>query len=197
MFDAVLSLCERIVYQHCYAGDVPGPEGNRHPLLCPFGLFPTSDGWATIGAPAPVFWRDLCRAMDRPDLIDHPDWATNAARLARRDAVYDLVGAFTRRHTKAELMKLIGGKVPFGPVYDVRDIFADPHFAAREMLVEIEHPGSAIRPKIAGVPVKMSRTPGAVRRRAPLLGEDTDAVLSAAGYSSAEIAAMREAGAIK
>jgi crotonobetainyl-CoA:carnitine CoA-transferase CaiB-like acyl-CoA transferase len=197
MVDGVAAICERIIYQHSYAGVVPRPEGNRHPILCPFGLFPCKDGWVTIGAPAPVFWRDLCLAMNRPDLIDDPDFSTNAARLARRDAVYDLVGEFTRRHTRADLMKLVGGKVPFGPVYDVADMFADPHFAAREMLVEIEHPGSAIRPKIAGVPVKMSRTPGAVRRRAPLLGEDTDAVLSAIGYSTAEIQGMRDKGAIK
>jgi crotonobetainyl-CoA:carnitine CoA-transferase CaiB-like acyl-CoA transferase len=197
MVDGVLAICERIVHQHSFGGIVPKPEGNRHPLLCPFGLFRCADGWATIGAPQPVFWRHLCEAMQRPDLVDHPDFATNAARLARRDEVYDLVEAFTRRHTRADLIELIGGKVPFAPVYDVAGIFADPHFAVREMLVEVEQPGSATPARIAGVPVKLSRTPGSVRRRAPTLGEDTDAVLAEAGFATAEIAALRSSGAIK
>lgn len=197
MVDGIAALCERIIHQHSFAGIVPRPEGNRHPLLCPFGLFRCKDGWATIGAPAPAFWRELCIAMQRTDLIDNPEFSSNAARLARRDEVYTIVENFTQQHTKAELTTILGGKVPFAPVYDVAEIFADPHFAARDMLVEIEQPGSATPVKIAGVPVKMSRTPGSIRRRAPLLGEDTEAVLRDLDYSVAEIAAMRDAGAIK
>jgi crotonobetainyl-CoA:carnitine CoA-transferase CaiB-like acyl-CoA transferase len=197
MVDGIAALCERIIHQHSFAGIVPKPEGNRHPLLCPFGLFKCKDGSVTIGAPAPVFWRHLCLAMGRPELIDDPDFSSNTARLARRDTVYEIVEAFTKRHTKAELMTLIGGKVPFAPVYDVSDIFADRHFSVREMLVEVEQPGSATPVKIAGVPVKLSRTPGGIRHRAPLLGEDTDAVLAGLDYTTAEIDAMRAGGAIK
>ena len=197
MVDGIAAICERIIHQHSFAGVVPRPEGNRHPLLCPFGLFRCRDGWATIGAPQPAFWRALCEAMQRTDLVDDPDFATNAARLANQEQVYELVEAFTRRHTRAELIALIGGKVPFAPVYDVAGMFADPHFAVREMLVDVEQPGSAAPVKIAGVPVKLSRTPGSVRRRAPLLGEDTDAVLAEAGYQTSEIAALRASGAIR
>jgi crotonobetainyl-CoA:carnitine CoA-transferase CaiB-like acyl-CoA transferase len=197
MVDGIAALCERIIHQYAFTGVVPRPEGNRHPLLCPFGLFRCKNGWATIGAPQPVFWRHLCLAMGRPELIEDPNFSSNAARLARRDEVYDIVEDFTKRHTKAELSAMIGGKVPFGPVYDVSEIFEDPHFRARDMLVEVEQPGSAAPVTIAGVPVKLSRTPGGVRRRAPLLGEDTDAILASLGYGATEIAVFRAAGAVK
>ena len=195
MVDGIMALCERIVHQHTFAGIVPKPEGNRHPLLCPYGLFRCKDGWATIGAPHPHFWRNLCNAMERPDLIDHPLYATNELRVARRDEVYDIVEGFTKLKTKAELAELIGGQVPFAPVYRVDEIFADPHFRARDMLVEVEQPGSATPVTLPGVPVKMSRTPGGVRKRAPMLGEHTDDILSGLDYSAVEIAALRAAGA--
>src|SRR3546814_14574308 len=73
----------------------------------------------------------------------------------------------------------------FAPIYDAADIFADEHFQIREMLVDVEQPGSATPVKVAGVPIKMSRTPGGVRNRAPLLGENTREILELAGCSAA------------
>ena len=91
-------------------------------------------------------------------------------------------------------MGRLGGRIPFGPVMNIADIERDPHFAAREMIVEVEQPGSApIR--IAGVPIKMTRTPGGVRRRGPLLGEDTRAQLKQAGLSEREILTLIESRA--
>lgn len=191
MVDGVMALCERIVHQYSFSGAVPRPEGNRHPLLCPFGLFPCKDGFVTIGAPFPMFWEHLCNAMGRTDLVDDPDFSTNDARLERRDVVYRIVEEFTAAHTKDELKTLIGGRVPFGPVYNVCEIFADDHFRSRDMLVEVEQPGSATPITIAGVPVKMSRTPGGVSSRAPLLGEHTDSELEAIGYSEVERQELR------
>jgi crotonobetainyl-CoA:carnitine CoA-transferase CaiB-like acyl-CoA transferase len=86
---------------------------------------------------------------------------------------------------------VLGGKVPFGPVYTAAEIFADEHYAVREMLVEVEQPGSATPVKIAGVPIKLSESPGAVRRRAPMLGEHTEEILTAAGYLPHQIAKLR------
>ncbi len=86
-----------------------------------------------------------------------------------------IVTDFTARHTKAELTDIFGGKIPFGPVMRADEIFADPHFAARGMLADVEVPGASRPLTVAGTPVHMSATPGGVRRRAPLTGEDTDA----------------------
>lgn len=197
MVDSILAICERIVHQHSYAGLVPGPEGNRHPLLCPFGLLQAKDGWIAIGAPTVEFWRRVCVLIGRPELAEDPRFATNAARLQIRDEVYELLEAYTRERTKVELTELLGGQVPFAPVYNVADIFADEHFRAREMLVEVEQPGSAAPVTVTGVPVKFSRTPGAVRRRAPLLGEHTAEILTNLGYAEDAIADLQSRNVIK
>ena len=196
MTDAVLAMCERIVYQYSVTGIVPGPEGNGHPLLCPFGLFPASDGWVSLGVPNDRFWVPLTQKMGRPELAADPRYLSNDDRMAQRSEVEALVGEWTRRHTRSELTTLLGGEIPFAPVYSAADVFADPHFHARKMLVETEYPGSAKPLVLAGTPVKMSETPGAVRMRAPLVGEQTSAVLSDFGFSAAEIAELREAGAV-
>ena len=112
--------------------------------------------------------------------------ATAATSTASRDGaeVEALVADWTRRHTRAELTALLGGEIPFAPVYTAADVFADPHYRARQMLVETEFPGAANPLVLAGTPVKMSETPGAVRHRAPLVGEHSEAVLSEFGFDA-------------
>ena len=90
------------------------------------------------------------------------------------------------RFTKAELIDRLGGHIPFGPVMNVLDILTDPHFAAREMIVEVDEPGQRSL-KVTGVPIKLTATPGAVRRRAPFLGEHTWSRLREAGLAEDEI----------
>lgn len=178
MVDGVLSLCERIVHQHAFTGRVPKPEGNRHPILSPFGLVPAKDGSIAIGiADSAIWWRKLCELMERPDLVDDARTATQDARIANQDLVYDTIGGFTARFTKVELTAKFGGVFPFAPVYDAADIARDPHFASRGMLVEVDHPGLTMPMRVAGVPVHMTATPGAVRHRAPLLGEHTQEIV--------------------
>jgi crotonobetainyl-CoA:carnitine CoA-transferase CaiB-like acyl-CoA transferase len=196
MADCVLSLCERILHQYSYEGKVPRPEGNRHPLLAPFGMVPAKDGWVTIACHRDPFWAELCRLMEAPQFIDDSRFATMAARLENASAVYDTVSAFTRLHTKRELMDRFGGRIPFGPVWDVSEIAADPHYRVRGMVAEVEHPGLASPMRVAGVPVRMTETPGGVHRRAPLLGEHAEEILAGIGLSEGEIAAMRESKVI-
>lgn len=185
MVDCVLATSERIVNQYSYTGRIPRPEGNRHPLLCPYGVVGAADGWLTLSAPTDAFWRKLLTLIARHDLVDDARYSANEARLARQDEVYALVEDFTRTKTKAELTELFGGVIPFGPIYDVSDIFTDPHFRIRDMLVDVDQPGSATPVTVAGVPIKMSLTPGRVRHRAPLLGEHTREILGTAGYAGA------------
>lgn len=196
MVDGVLAFCERMVYQYGYQNKVSGPEGNQHPLLCPFGMVPAKDGWITLACHAEDFWRQLCMLIGREDMIVDPAFATNAARVQNQRAVYDAIGAYTSRYTKRELTERLGGKVPYGPVYDVADIHADPHFLGSGMLAEVEQPGIDRKLTIAGVPIKMSETPGSVRSRAPLLGEHSDRILRNAGCSDDEIARWRATGAV-
>lgn len=197
MTDAVLAMCERIVYQTSYTGTVPGPEGNRHPLLCPFGLFTARDGQVSIAVANDALWGELADAIGRPALRHDREFATNAARVANAGRVIAAIEAFTSTRTKEEIASVLGGRVPFGPVYTSAEIFSDPHYAVRQMLVEVEQPGSARAVKIAGVPIKLGDTPGAVRCRAPMLGEHTEEILHACGYSGDDIRRFRSAGAVR
>jgi crotonobetainyl-CoA:carnitine CoA-transferase CaiB-like acyl-CoA transferase len=191
MIDVVLAVCERIVHQNSYAGVVPRPEGNQHPILTPFGVFPASDGFVSIGAPTDEWWQKICRLIGREDVLADETLSTNALRTKNRERVFAIVEAFTRARTKKQLLEIFGGKIPFGPVYDIADIAQDPHFAARNMIVETRDPGAAAPVKLAGVPIKFTETPGQIWSAPPLPGEHTDEILGAAGFEAAEIEGLR------
>jgi crotonobetainyl-CoA:carnitine CoA-transferase CaiB-like acyl-CoA transferase len=191
MVDAVLAVCERMVWQHSVQGLRPGPEGNHHPFLCPFGMFPALDGFVTIAAQQDEFFAVLAKGIEAPELLADPDFSDHTARTRNRHRLIDELNDRTSRFTKAELMERLAGRIPFGPVMDIAEIMVDPHFAARQMIVDVEQPGAAPI-QIAGVPIKMTETPGGVMRRSPLLGEDTAASLAALGLSKEEIRALAE-----
>ncbi len=196
MVDSVLALCERTIYQHSVQGLVPAPEGNHHPFIVPFGIFTAADGAVTLAAPQQSFYEALCRKLGAEELLTDPRFITNDDRARNRAAMIDALNAYTSCHTKAELSALLGGVIPFGAIMNIGDIAQDPHFAAREMIVPIEQPGGdAI--KIAGVPIKMTVTPGGVHRRAPLLGEDSFTYLRELGMDDAQIQALIDKGVVK
>jgi crotonobetainyl-CoA:carnitine CoA-transferase CaiB-like acyl-CoA transferase len=195
MTDAVLGVSERIVHQYSFGGQVPGPEGNHHPFLLPFGVYPAKDGHVALACPGDRFFRDLCMALDAAFLLDLPEFANAGARAKHRSMVITALSDITATFTKAELRERLGGRVPFGPVYDVSEISRDPHFQVRDMLPEIDIPGLPPM-RVAGQPLKFSKTPSSVRRRGPDLGEDTDAALLAFGIAPEDIARWRAAGAI-
>jgi crotonobetainyl-CoA:carnitine CoA-transferase CaiB-like acyl-CoA transferase/citrate lyase beta subunit len=193
MYDGVLALCERIVYQHSYLGAVPGPEGNGHPLFCPFDAFPARDGWVTIAAPWDHQWRLLCQLIGIPELADDERYATNQARSGHREDVRRIVSGWTATRTRAQIAIVLGGRVPAGPVNTAEAIFADPHVAARQMLVELEQPGADRAVTVAGSPIKFTGSPPGPHRRAPLLGEDTHDILRGAGLAPDSCAASPSA----
>ncbi len=171
MYDSILSLCERIVYQYSYQGEVAVPEGNKHPFLSPFDVLPAKDGWVTIAAPIPARWSRLCILIGRPELIQDERYATNYLRAQRRDEVRQILIEWTSVRTRAEIVTTLGGEVPVGAVNTAADVFADPHVAARQMVLEAPHPHSARTVAIAGQPIKFAGTPVAVDTHAPLLDE--------------------------
>lgn len=186
MTDAILAICERTVWQNAVYGGVPGPEGNHHPFLCPFGMFPASDGFITVAAQQAAFFAVLTEKLEAPEIGSDPRYATEEGRTANRRDLIDALSAVTRTFTKAELTARLGGRIPFGPVMNVAEIVSDPHFAARDMIVEVDEPGQRSL-RVAGVPVKLTATPGGVQRRAPYLGEHTWSRLRDAGLSEDEI----------
>jgi crotonobetainyl-CoA:carnitine CoA-transferase CaiB-like acyl-CoA transferase len=191
MVDAVLAVCERTAYQHSIQGLTPGPEGNHHPFLVPFGIYPATDGCVALAAHQQTFFATLCRALGADDILSDPQYATPELRIQHRVALSEALSSYTARFTKAQLTARLGGHIPFGPVMNIADITRDPHYAAREMLVSVEQPGDE-PVQIVGVPIKMTGTPGGVHRRAPLLGEDTLGRLREAGLSETEITELLE-----
>jgi crotonobetainyl-CoA:carnitine CoA-transferase CaiB-like acyl-CoA transferase len=180
MYDSVLALSERIVYQHSITGTAPAPQGNTHPLLCPYGLVRTADGFVTVATPSDHHWRLLTGIIGRPELGGDARFATNAARLASSAEVYGLVEAWSRERSTAAVVSELAGRIPCGPVNTAADIAADPHVAARDMIVQVDHPsGRSIQ--VAGIPVKLTGTPATRVVRAPLLGEHTAEVLEEMG----------------
>ncbi len=191
MYDAVLAFCERIVPQYSYTGEVPGLEGNAHPALCPFGVFPASDGHVSIACPGDNFWALLCQEMAREDLIADERFAHNYNRVQAREETLRIVSEWTRQFTKQELAEKLGSKLPFGPVQNAQELFDDPHVAARDMLALVDHPGTGRQYHVPNTPIKMTRTPGGVHTRAPLLGEHTSAILTGYGLSEDEISDLK------
>jgi crotonobetainyl-CoA:carnitine CoA-transferase CaiB-like acyl-CoA transferase len=195
MVDSILAITERIVYQRSFGNVIAKGTGNHQPFTAPFGLYPAVDGYVAICAAAQNFFEKMCHALDADDLLADERFSELDGRRANRESLVREISERTARMTKAELMERLGGKVPFGPVYSMAEIAEDPHFAARDMLPEVQIQGISEPLSIAGLPVKMMGTPGGVHRPGPGLGADTDAVLRSTGRSEEQIAAMRARGA--
>jgi len=186
MYDAILSLCEHYVYLYSYGGENPGPIGNAHPFLCPFDVFDAKDGQIAIAAPTDKHWRLLCEIIGRPELGKDERYSRNEGRQKHAAQIRAIVGEWTARHTRVEITEILSRLVAAGPVNTMKDIFDDPHVAARDMLPEVEQAGG--RPvKLAGQPIKLTRTPSRIYRRAPILGEDSEAILEEIGMTPSDL----------
>jgi len=172
-------------------GEVPAPQGSGHGI---YRAFKCSDGrWVNIG-PSARLWPVACRTLGLPELIDDARFSTAQARSEHRDELTRLVQqAFLRRPSAAWIAAFQAAGVPTGPIKTVAEVLdEDPHVQAREMVVDLDHP--VVGPmKTLGVPVKLSATPGAVRRPAPLLGQHTDEILTELGYTPEEITTLHAA----
>ena len=187
MYDSMLSMTERAIYQYSYTGESPTRQGNSHPTLFPYDAFETADGHVVIAAFGSNHWRSLCDAMDRPDLVaNYPD---PGSRLANRERLRDELASWAIEHSTDEICDLLAGAVPVAPVQNTADIFADPHVHDREMLVPVEQPGADADVEIAGCPIKMTETPPRPGGRAPLLDEHRDELLATAETGESERAA--------
>jgi crotonobetainyl-CoA:carnitine CoA-transferase CaiB-like acyl-CoA transferase len=183
MYDAVLLLCENIVYKFSMAGIVEHPKGHGHPVLCPFDIYDTRDGAAAIAAPVEPHWQALCEVMGRPELRSDERSSDVFRRTANRAFVNGAVREWTAVRTTREVVSALAGRVPVGPVHTAADIFQDPHTSVRGMLAEVEQPGSERRITLAGQPIKFTQTPGGIYRRPPNLGEHSDEILAEAGIA--------------
>jgi crotonobetainyl-CoA:carnitine CoA-transferase CaiB-like acyl-CoA transferase len=176
MYDSMVALCEAAIYRYSYTGFVTEPMGNSHPQLSPFDIYPTSDGGVAIAAPTDNHWAKLCRLIERDDLVDDERTRGNRERIRNAAFVKETMTAWTTARTTAEIVALLAGEVPVGPVNRAPDLFADPHLQARSMLVAVEHAGGDRPGVFPNSPMRFTETPSGVYRRAPRLGEHDDEV---------------------
>lgn len=143
----------------------------------------------------PQMWPALLQVMEQPELAEEERFKTPAARFENRAALDAIVESWTRKHSKHEVMKLMGDAgVPCGACQDTAEVLADPHLKAREMVVELEEPASGRTYQTIGCPVKLSDSP-AVLSRPPKLGEHTEGLLGElCGLSAADVRRLKEGG---
>jgi succinyl-CoA:mesaconate CoA transferase len=181
MYDAMVSLAERTVYQYSCDGEAPTRQGNSHPTLFPYDAFETSDGYVVIAAFSNGHWARLCEAMDRPDLAaEFPD---GASRRANREQLRGAIAEWTRKHGREEILTQLEGTVPTAPVQTAADVFEDPHVREREMLTDLSQPGTDEEMTVAGRPIMMTETRPRPKGRAPLLDEHREELLEERGQT--------------
>jgi crotonobetainyl-CoA:carnitine CoA-transferase CaiB-like acyl-CoA transferase len=161
----------------------------------PRGIYPTKDGYVYINS-RPAWWPRLCRALDRPDLIDDPWWQANIMDMAHQPEMDAILYPWLLSHTKLEVMtKAQAQGIPAGALNTMEDVFEDPHFRERGFFDPIEHP-LAGRFEHPPLPFKMLGTPGE-QRHAPLLGQHTSQILrERLGYTPEEVVILRQRNVI-
>ena len=178
------------------SGAVPGPLGSAHRVNAPYQALRTADGYINIGAASQPTWEQFCRAIGQETLIDDPRYREPNDRKAREAELAALLEDILSRQTTAYwLERLDAAGVVAGPIYDMAQVYADEQTQAREMLVTLPDPELGELRNI-GIPVKLSATPGSIRRRAPALGEHTRQILQEHGYTDTEVDTLAAAGII-
>jgi len=179
LYEAAFSFMEPHIPAYQQLGEVARRCGSRLPGHTPNTLFATSDGrYIHITAGSQSIFKRLAAVMGRPELLDDPRFATPGARSANEEETEKLVAEWTQQHTLEELESLLlEAHIPASRIFDIEDIFQDPHYEARNMIIERED--RELGPvAMANVVPRLSRTPGHVRWAGRDIGEDTATVLA-------------------
>ena len=177
-------------------GVVPKQAGNGHPSGGPTNAYKTKDGYVNV-APIPAMWDRLCRALGRPEWIDHPDYATRDVRRKRDREINQEIGKIiAEMDTETVLAKLDAAEVPCGPIYTIDQAYADPqakHMRLTDTVVATDGKPMTLPRQ----PFTLSRTPSRLVRRTPEFAEHTDKLLAEFGFSAADIAGFRARGSVE
>jgi crotonobetainyl-CoA:carnitine CoA-transferase CaiB-like acyl-CoA transferase len=199
---AVMALASALgAYMDGESDRVGARTGNRHPALAmaPYNVYATNDGHVAIFTASERHWHSIVRVLGREDLLTDPAYATTPGRAAKMDEIDALVEAWTRDRSKDDVMAILTrAHVPCAPVRTTAEVANDPHLAARGVWHDLDHPRRG-KIRVPRSPIRLHGSAGGgVERRAPLLGEDTDRVLSELlGLDAAELAALHAARVIE
>ncbi len=196
LLQSQIALCDFQAARYLVDGVVPPQAGNDHPYSTPMGVLETADGFINIGVGGEGQWLNFCRALGHPDLATHPDFVKQDNRFANRPKLAATLAPIMKAKTSAEwLAQFEEHHVPAGPIYRMDEVFADPQVQHLGMAEKVQHPERG-EIQLVGQPVTLSRTPAAITVPLPEKGEHTADILSAAGFSAAEIDGFRKAGVI-
>jgi formyl-CoA transferase len=179
LYEAVFNCMESLLPEYSAFGAVREAAGSALPGIAPSNAYPCTDGWVLIAGNGDSIFKRLMSAIGRDDLGADAALASNTGRVARVTEIDAAIGAWTSPRGVIDVLDVLNqATVPAGRIYTAKDISEDPHYRARGMIQSITT-ADGLTLDVPGIVPKMSLTPGAITRRAPTLGEDTDAVLSA------------------
>ena len=197
LYEAVFNMMESLVPEYDHAGVVRERTGGALPGIVPSNTYTTADGEnIVIAGNGDAIFKRLMSAIGRDDMANDPQLANNAGRVPRTQEIDEAIQTWcSTQRIGAALALLQAADVPVSKIYSVRDMLQDPQFLARQMFEQhLFTDGTPI--KLPAVTPKLSETPGGTRWIGPALGEHTDEVLAALGYSAEQIAALREDGVL-
>jgi len=198
LYEAVFNCMESLLPEFSAFGAVREAAGSALPGIAPSNAYKCQDGgYVLIAGNGDSIFKRLMHTMGRDDLGLDPNLADNAGRVKRVEEIDAAIGAWTATLSVAQVLELLdAASVPAGRIYTVADIAADPHYQARDMILQtVMADGSALA--LPGIVPKLSRTPGSHRRNAPEIGQDTDAVLQDIGLTEAQIQALKDKGIVQ
>ena len=196
LLEAAMALTVWEASEYWVTGRAPGPLGSAHRLSAPYQAIRARDGYFTVGANTDKLFEGFCRVIGRPDLLEDPRFSGRTERLVNRHALIPEIEKTTVGETRSYWLERLDEEgVPSGPINNYAEALSDPHALARQMVVDLLHPGAG-EIKALGVPVKLSDTPGAVDRPAPLVGQHTAEILTELGYGEAEQRELAAKGVI-
>ncbi len=197
LYEAVFNMMESLLPEYSAFGVVREPSGSALPGIAPTNAYRCADGgFALIAGNGDGIFKRLMARIGRDDLGEDPGLASNEGRAARAAELDEAIGVWSAGRSLDEVLAALDEvRVPAGRIYNARDISADPHFRARDMILEARLPDGQVI-EVPGIVPKLSLTPGQVRHAAPALGADTEAVLHRAGVSEAAIVELRAKGVI-
>ena len=172
-------------------GETPGVAGNDHPIICPYGVFEAADGPFNMAAATDDMFAKLCELIELPLLASEERFMNNTARMKNREALKVILNQkFSARGKMDWTLALVKLGLPAGPIFDLQQVFSDPHENQSGMVEEVEHPTLG-RLRVLANPIKMDSMEGkSVRTSPPLLGADSRTVLQEFGLSDARIEAL-------
>lgn len=197
LLDAGLGFATLAAINYFADGKAPPRLGSASSQNAPYQAFPTSDGFINVGTGNEELWRKFCAILGIAHLVDDPQFRDNASRVKNQfELASEIEPAIKKRTTKQCWELFTAAGIPSGPIYDVGEAVADPHVAARNMVLDYVHPEAGRVQNIA-FPVKFSDIDTSLYRVPPRLGEHTREILRSFGYSEAELDGLESEGIIK